>query len=139
MFSSRKSMRRSGIPPSQNYYQQPSYDQYPQAFGSYYQNQNQNMQMPYQQPYNQNVPYPTPYSSPYPTPYSASYPTPYPTQQQQPFPQQSPSGVQSIMGQFKNKDGTYNVDKMMNTAGQMMGAVNQIGSMVSGLSKTFKI
>ena len=61
MFSSRKSMRRSGIPPNQNYYQQPSYDQYPQPFGSYYQNQNLNMQMPYQQQFNQNVPYPTPY------------------------------------------------------------------------------
>lgn len=127
MFTHRKNLRRSGFP---QYYQANIRPQYygQQPMGPNYQQSTQ-FTMPNQM--YSNVPYPTPYSTP------TQYPTPYPLQQNQ-FPQSTPSGVQSIMAQFKNKDGSYNVDKMMNTAGQMIGAVNQISSMVQGLSKTFK-
>ncbi|RAK22104.1 YppG-like protein [Anoxybacillus vitaminiphilus] len=67
----------------------------------------------------------SPYSTPYPKPHS-------------PIKPQAP-GWQSIMSQFKTKDGTFDINKMMNTMGQMVNAVNQVGSMVKGLSQTFKI
>lgn len=128
MFTNRKHLRRNGFPQHHsNVWQHQYYGQQPISSNFNHQPQ---FQMPNQM-YN-NVPYPTPYSA------STQYPTPYPLQQNQ-FSQVTPTGVQSIMAQFKNKDGTYNVDKMMNTAGQMIGAVNQISSMVKGLSKTFKV
>lgn len=67
---------------------------------------------------------------------TAQYPNPYPKQA---FMQKSqPSGFQSIMNQFKTQDGSIDVTKMMNTAGQMMGTVNQVQSMVKGLGGIFK-
>ncbi len=136
MFTHRKNLRRNGFPQNyqsngwpQYYGQQPMGPNYQQPIGPNFQ-QSPQFTMPNQM-YN-NVPYPTPYSAQH------QYQTPYPLQQNQFAQNSKPSGVQSIMAQFKNKDGSYNVDKMMNTAGQMIGAVNQIGSMVQGFTKSFK-
>jgi YppG-like protein len=51
----------------------------------------------------------------------------------------SKSGVGSIMNSFKSQDGSFDFNKAMNTAGQMMGAVNQVSSLVKGLGGIFKI
>jgi hypothetical protein len=93
------------------------------------------------QPYQQIQPY---YHYPYPTaPFSliqtnqgSSFPNPYPTNFAYPPPQQS--GFNSILTQFKKQDGTYDINKMMDTAGQMMGAVNQVSGLVKGFSNVFK-
>ena len=45
---------------------------------------------------------------------------PYP---QQAFMPKQPTGVQSIMNSFKSQDGNLDVNKMVDTAGQMMNAV----------------
>ena len=64
-------------------------------------------------------------------------PNPYPKQQ---FMQKAqPSGFQSIMNQFKTQDGSVDVTKMMNTAGQMVGTVSQVQGMVKGLTGLFKL
>jgi YppG-like protein len=64
------------------------------------------------------------------------YPNPYPKKS---FMQkQQPSGIQSIMNQFKTQDGSIDINKMMNTAGQMMGTVNQVQGMFKGLGSFFK-
>lgn len=67
---------------------------------------------------------------------------PYPNMN--PYPKQSfvakqPSGVQSIMNSFKGQDGSLDFNKMMDTAGQMMNAVNQVSSMVKGVGGIFKV
>jgi hypothetical protein len=49
------------------------------------------------------------------------------------------SGVGTIMKSFKSQDGSLDFNKMMNTAGQMMSAVNQVSSMVKGLGGMFKV
>ncbi|MFC4322699.1 YppG family protein [Litchfieldia salsa] len=61
---------------------------------------------------------------------------PYPVNNQMPTGQ--PTGIQSFMSQFKAEDGTYDYNKMMDTAGQMMGAVNQVSGLVKGISSVFK-
>lgn len=67
---------------------------------------------------------------------SGQYPNPYPKQA---FMQKNqPSSFKSIMNQFKTQEGTVDVTKMMNTAGQMMGTVNQVQSMFKGLGGIFK-
>jgi hypothetical protein len=60
-----------------------------------------------------------------------------------PYPKQSailkqPGGVQSIMNSFKSQDGTVDINKMVNTAGQMMNAVSQVSSLVKGFGGIFK-
>jgi len=60
-----------------------------------------------------------------------------------PYPKQSfipkqPSGVQSIMNSFKAQDGSLDLNKMVDTAGQMMSAVTQVSSMVKGIGGIFK-
>jgi hypothetical protein len=42
------------------------------------------------------------------------------------------------MSQFKNEDGAYDINKMMNTMGQMINTMNQVGGMLKGLVGTFK-
>lgn len=61
-----------------------------------------------------------------------------------PYPKQSaipkqPGGVQSIMNSFKSQDGTVDLNKMVNTAGQMMNAVSQVSSLVKGFGGIFKV
>ncbi|MFB6466047.1 YppG family protein [Cytobacillus sp. Hz8] len=50
-----------------------------------------------------------------------------------------PSGVQSIMNSFKAQDGSLDLNKMIDTAGQMMNAVTQVSSMVKGFGGMFKV
>lgn len=61
---------------------------------------------------------------------------PYP---QQAFLPKQPSGFQSVMNSFKNQEGTLDVNKMLDTAGQMMNAVTQVSSMVKGLGGILKV
>lgn len=65
-------------------------------------------------------------------------------QSMNPYPKQSfvakqPSNVQSIMNSFKSQDGSLDFNKMMDTAGQMMNAVNQMSSVVKGVGGFFKV
>ncbi|HAQ08605.1 MAG TPA: hypothetical protein DCR24_14235 [Bacillus bacterium] len=61
---------------------------------------------------------------------------PYP---QQAFMPKQPTGLQSIMNSFKSQDGNLDVNKMVDTAGQMMNAVTQVSSLVKGLGGMFKV
>nr|WP_246188251.1 YppG family protein [Metabacillus lacus] len=65
------------------------------------------------------------------------FPNPYP--KPMPFMKPQSPGFQSIMSQFKNKNGQYDMNKMMDTAGQMMSAVNQMGSLMKGVTSIFKV
>jgi YppG-like protein len=49
-----------------------------------------------------------------------------------------PGGIQSLMNSFKSQDGTVDVNKMVNTAGQVVNAVTQVSSLVKGLGGIFK-
>ena len=62
------------------------------------------------------------------------YSNPYPVNAVQ----QQNAGFQTVLAQFKKEDGTYDVNKMMDTAGQLMGTVNQVSGMVKGFSSIFK-
>jgi hypothetical protein len=67
----------------------------------------------------------------------------YPNQNMNPYPKQNlmpkhNGGMQSFMNSFKSQDGSVDYNKMMNTAGQMMSAVNQVSSIVKGLGGFFK-
>jgi hypothetical protein len=86
-------------------------------------------------PMQQSLPYYS-YHSMWQPPSFSPYPTPYP-KPHSPAKQQAP-GWQSIMSQFKTQDGTFDINKMMNTMGQMVNAVNQVSAMIKGLSQTFK-
>ncbi len=61
---------------------------------------------------------------------------PYP---QQTFIPKQAKGFQTVMNSFKNQEGTLDVNKMLDTAGQMMNAVTQVSSMVKGLGGFFKV
>lgn len=50
-----------------------------------------------------------------------------------------PSGFQTLLNSFKTQDGTLDIKKMIDTAGQMAYAVNQFQSLVKGLGSIFKI
>ncbi|AEH53575.1 conserved hypothetical protein [Heyndrickxia coagulans 2-6] len=41
------------------------------------------------------------------------------------------------MNSFKSQDGSIDFNKMVNTAGQMINAINQVSSMVKGLGGLF--
>lgn len=61
-----------------------------------------------------------------------------------PYPKQNtvnrpPSGMGSIMNSFKTQDGNLDLNKMLDTAGQMMSAVNQVSGLVKGLGGIFKV
>lgn len=68
--------------------------------------------------------------------YSNTMMNPYPKQS---FIPKQPSGVQSLLNSFKGQDGSVDINKMMNTAGQMMNAVNQVSSLVKGLGGIIKV
>lgn len=80
-------------------------------------------------------------------PYQPYYPQQMPTQapvsmNQYPnnafMPKQS-GGIGTIMNSFKSQDGTMDINKMVNTAGQMMSAISQVKSMVQGLGGMLKV
>jgi hypothetical protein len=61
-----------------------------------------------------------------------------------PYPKQGvgnrpPSGINSIMNSFKAQDGSLDLNKMIDTAGQMMNAVSQVSGLVKGLGGIFKV
>ncbi|WP_185805387.1 YppG family protein [Bacillus canaveralius] len=71
-------------------------------------------------------------------------------QQQNPYPGVNPypknmfmakqsSGMKSILNSFKGQDGSLDINKMVNTAGQMMNAVSQVSSMIKGIGGTLKV
>ncbi|MGF2716287.1 YppG family protein, partial [Bacillus cereus] len=62
---------------------------------------------------------------------------PYPTMNKQKQQQQQPSQFSSFVSQFKSSDGNYDVNKMMNTAGQMMNAMNQVTGIVKQVGGFF--
>ncbi|MCU9613672.1 YppG family protein [Caldibacillus lycopersici] len=63
----------------------------------------------------------------------------YPMQiQAQQFPMK-PSGIGSIINSFKNQDGNYDFNKMFSTAGQFIGVINQVSSLLKGFSQVFKV
>ena len=78
-------------------------------------------------------------------PYGGYYPQQeMPYQNMNPYPQQAflpkqPGGFQSIMNSFKSQDGNLDLNKMVDTAGQMMSAVTQVSSMVKGLGGILKV
>jgi hypothetical protein len=146
----RRSRRR------QNGYHQPfsSYNFYDQQLSDFQSSQNVNTPM-YQQQY-QN-PYQHPYQQQFQQPYqnfyqplygsgsngnlngqfmNAPYPTPYP--KPAPYLKQQTSGIQTVISQFKKSDGQLDINKMMDTAGQMMSAVNQMGGLFKGVTSMFK-
>ncbi|WP_052342812.1 YppG family protein [Bacillus sp. EB01] len=60
---------------------------------------------------------------------------PYPKGQ---FVQKTPGAMQSILGSFKSQDGTLDINKMVNTAGQMVSTVSQASALLKGLGGVFK-
>lgn len=88
------------------------------------------LQNPLQQP---EIPYQNQFAY---GPYNQPFSHPYPKQSTIPRP---PSGMKSIMNSFKTQDGTFDVNKMVDTAGQMVNAVSQVSSMVKGLGGMFKV
>lgn len=49
-----------------------------------------------------------------------------------------PSGVKSVLNSFKSQDGSLDINKMVDTAGQMINAVSQVSSVVKGIGGMFK-
>ncbi|MDU0811758.1 YppG family protein [Bacillus siamensis] len=134
--------------PYQNMYQQPAGYFYPQQI----QPQQQQMQPVQPQPYHQQGQFPPQFypnqeyghmQQPYtPAPPQAGmpggppgfvnpYPVPRPNQQQ-------PSQFSGILSQFKKTNGQFDFNKMIDTTGQMVSAVNQVGSLVKGFTSIFK-
>lgn len=50
-----------------------------------------------------------------------------------------PSGINSVINSFKTQDGNLDLNKMIDTAGQMMNAVSQVSGLVKGLGGIFKV
>ncbi|MEH7401183.1 YppG family protein [Gottfriedia acidiceleris] len=78
---------------------------------------------------------------PFTTPPMFAPSTPYPTQPKK-LNQQNNNGqsfqFSSILNQFKNGSGSYDVPKMMSTAGQMMNTMNQVGGLFKQIGVLFK-
>ena len=99
------------------------------------------MSQPYSQNIFQNPLQPQDQTQPYyyPNPINNAttiYPNQYPKNA---FNPQQPSGIKSVMNSFKAQDGSVDINKMINTAGQMMNAVSQVSSMVKGLGGMMKV
>ncbi|WP_303983541.1 YppG family protein [Niallia circulans] len=61
-----------------------------------------------------------------------------------PYPKQSfipkkQGNMKSIMNSFKSQDGSLDFNKMMDTAGMMMNAMNQVTGLVKGVGGIFKV
>lgn len=69
-------------------------------------------------------PFTPPAASPFVPPMSPFVPAPKPP---------------SLLEQFKTKEGTYDITKMMNTMGQAVQVMNQMSGLVKGLTQTFKL
>ncbi|WP_257144088.1 YppG family protein [Bacillus sp. AFS002410] len=77
---------------------------------------------------------------PFATPAMFAPSTPYPTQPKKINQQNNGQSFQfsSILNQFKNNSGSYDVPKMMSTAGQMMNTMNQVGGLFKQIGVFFK-
>lgn len=49
------------------------------------------------------------------------------------------SNSNSILNSFKSQDGTYDINKMVNTTGQLVNALSQVSSMAKGIGGFFKV
>ncbi|WP_258535736.1 YppG family protein [Bacillus sp. 03113] len=117
--------------PQQSIYQTPY--QYPQNVNQYAFQSNQhsvfhNPLQPKEEPI-QNKYQQEPVGGGYP------YMNPYPKPS---FLPKQPSGMQSIMNSFKTQEGSFDFNKVMDTAGMMMNAVNQVSGLVKGFGGFFK-
>lgn len=63
--------------------------------------------------------------------------TMYPATNKQNYKKQSKGQAAGVMSQFKTADGNYDINKMMNTAGQMMNAMNQVTGLVKQVGGFF--
>ena len=63
------------------------------------------------------------------------YMNPYPKAS---FLTKPPSGMKSVLNSFKSQDGSIDINKMVDTAGQMVNAVSQVSSVVKGFGGMFK-
>lgn len=128
----------------------PTYNPFTAQQSTAFQNQPLSNTSMYQHPYQQSFEhqYQQPYQNTYQplfgngsneqmnNPFMNTYTTPYP--KQPPFTKQQPSGFQTVISQFKKSDGQLDINKMMDTAGQMMSAVNQMGGLFKGVTSIFK-
>ncbi|MTH52124.1 spore coat protein [Bacillus mangrovi] len=90
-------------------------------------------------PYMQNLAQFTPNTAFQPQPgYQQQPPYPYPYPKNGPFQPQQSNGMQTMLSQFKKPNGQYDYNKMMDTAGQMMSAVNQMSSLFKGVTGFLK-
>lgn len=64
------------------------------------------------------------------------YPTPYPKASS--FTPPQTSGMSSVMNSFKKTDGNLDFNKMVDTAGQLMGTMNQLSSLFKGVTSFIK-
>lgn len=87
-----------------------------------------------QQPFN---PFDNPLQPQVKRPPQQQFVNPYPKQQFMQKPQ--PSGFQSVLNQFKTQDGSVDITKMMNTAGQMVNTVSQMTNVMKGVGGLFKL
>ncbi|MBP1914597.1 YppG family protein [Lederbergia galactosidilytica] len=66
-------------------------------------------------------------------------PIPY-AQKHSPLNQAKPATpFNSIIQSFKSQDGSYDFNKMVNTAGQLVNAINQVSGMAKGIGGMFKL
>jgi len=124
----------------------PYYPQQMQTFGQAYQQgylpQNMNYQAQYSQKDNQFLfqnplqPKDDKVQKPYMPMNGYPVMNPYPKNS---FMPKQPGGMQSLFNSFKSQDGSVDLNKMVNTAGQMMNAVSQVSSLVKGFGGIFKV
>ncbi|MBM7661299.1 hypothetical protein JOC85_002071 [Bacillus mesophilus] len=69
---------------------------------------------------------------------SIPFQMPYPNQGTSNQTPKQTSGFGSILNQFKTKEGGYDVNKMMDTAGQMVNTVNQLNGVFKQVGTFFK-
>ncbi|HWJ78867.1 MAG TPA: YppG family protein [Niallia sp.] len=65
-----------------------------------------------------------------------SFMNPYPKQS---FVPKKQGNMKSIINSFKSQDGSLDFSKMMDTAGMMMNAMNQVTGLVKGVGGIFKV
>jgi YppG-like protein len=113
--------------PIQGYPQQQSMFQ-PSTNTPYSQMVFQNPLQPPEESYAQKQPYMQPNNYPYMNPYPKGS-----------FITKPPSGVKTVLNSFKAQDGSLDINKMVDTAGQMINAVSQVSSVVKGFGGMFKV
>ena len=123
----------------QNFYNMPMHPNYPNNQPSYYHPQNaykNNTQDIFQNPlhYMENGDM-NQYSSNHMN-QNQGFMNPYPKQS---FIPKKQGNMKSIMNSFKSQDGSLDFNKMMDAAGMMMNAMNQVTGLVKGVGGIFKV